>query len=836
MNICDDRLARAGTASARTAPLLVGPILTALVLTALGAASCGNSSLGDRDSEPGAGSPANISLTGEQDPRVDLPGRVSVFFQVENGDGSPAAGLTGADFDIFEGGVLVSQSESFQQIRSDPQTFRSYLHLLIDRSNSVQSAGAQQVEDSARQFIELLMPENVPSQNFIKVSWFDGSSTLNPIPGHDIGFSNDREALLDAIDDLNAEPPLNASTNLYGAVDQGLDDLEAINTQAFSEVPNRSLTLVTFTDGTHQAGGSLTVGDLVGRLQAGAMDPVDPPAAPTVTPFSAFTIGVGQEIDPLVLGALGPNGSVAASDFNVLQAAFLDVGQQVQDLANSFYSLAYCSPKTGGPWVLEVSVRGQPSTAGNISFEFSADGFGAGCAFLDVQAHPQMEAPLESIEIADAVEVEDGVVAVGWRSSACSEPGCGQPSRAFVARYRASDETAQPGSAEDGRLDRSFGDDGILFLEELGQGFQVSGATSIEVVESTGELIVGGWARASAQTGFSQAALWRVTADGSGAVRTLLPAGNADSAITSLERTGTGELLAGGHRGLPGARTFALWRLFPDLTLDAGFGADGLVLDPPMPTPGNGGATDLVVGGGNRVYAVGEVNQRIRVLALDQITGARVSSFGGDGAVDAVSVFGGADHACSPGGATLDGSGRLVISGTYSDVGPGGPRTQPAVWRILDSGAADTTFSGSAFSPSAGTGVATLRTGSTNDRDRDFGRSTRLDDVTIGPDGTILVVGERENLELHNDVALLAFDDNGVPEGDYNFVGFVIHDGATDDNSYDRGTVVRVLDSGAIWALGASRPGGPAATSTRGEIPTVWVDRDPTRAFAPIGD
>lgn len=808
------------------------------LLLSLGLTSCGNSSLGSDDDDPGAGAPANIALTGDQDPRVDLPGRVSVFFQVENANGTPAAGLTGADFDIFEGGVLVSQSESFQQIRSDPQTFRSYLHLLIDRSNSVQSAGAAEVEDSARQFIELLMPENEPSQNYVKVSWFDGSSTLHPIPNYDIGFSNDRALLLASIDNLNAEPPLNPSTNLYGAVSRGLDDLDEINIDAVeSNIPNRALTLVTFTDGTHQAGGALTIGDLVGRLQAGAPDPPDPQGGdPTATPYSAFTIGVGQEIDPLVLGALGPNGSVAASDFNVLQEAFLDVGQRVQDLANSFYSLAYCSPKTDGIWQLEISVRGQASSAGNIEFEFDAAGFGAGCAFLDVRAQEALEVAGQSFVIADAVEVDGGVVAVGWRSAACTEPGCGQPARAFVARFRASEASVPIAAAEDGRLDPSFGDNGVLFLEDLGQGFAVSGASAIEVVESTGELIVGGWARPTAQTGFSEATLWRVAGDGSSVVRTTLPASGADEAITDLERTATGELLAGGHRGLPGARTFALWRLFPNLTLDMGFGVDGRVLDPPMPTPSNGGVTDLVVGGGNRVYAVGEAGQRIRVLALDQVSGGRVASFGGDGSVTAVSVFGGADHACEPGGAALDGSGRLVIGGTYGDVGPAGARTQPAAWRILDSGAPDLTFRGSASSAAANTGVATLRIGSTNDPERDFGRSARIDDVTIGPDGTVLLVGERDNREMHTDLVLLAFDDNGVPEGDYNFVGFVVHDGATDDNSREGGTVVRALDSGAIWAIGASMPGATAMMPTRGDIPTVWVDRDPARAFAPIGD
>ena len=76
------------------------------------------------------------------------------------------------------------------------QVFRSYLHLILDRSNSVQSAGAAEVQEGARQFIEAVTAE---PENFVKISWFDGSPMIHEISGFDFGFSNDRELLLAAM-------------------------------------------------------------------------------------------------------------------------------------------------------------------------------------------------------------------------------------------------------------------------------------------------------------------------------------------------------------------------------------------------------------------------------------------------------------------------------------------------------------------------------------------------------------------------------------------------------------------------------------------------------------
>ncbi len=780
-------------------------------------------------------SPAKINALSAE-PRVDLPGRVSVFLSVEEADGTPASGLTGEDFNIYENGTLVSQSESFQQIRAQPQLYRSYLHLVLDRSNSVQTTGETALKSGARAFIELLAKDD--ETTFIKVSWFDGSPDLFPIPGHDIGFTDSRSDLLAAIDDLDVEPPTNGSTNLYGAVVSGIAALNDIDQEAdLAGVDNRSLSLVTFTDGTHQSGDTVTLDDARAAIAG---------TSTAQNQYNAFTIGVGQEIDPVVLGLLGPNGSVAEQNFGALSSAFENIGMQVFDLANSFYSLTYCSPKTSGDNTLTISVLDLPNPASDVDFTFNADGFGAGCAFFDVRLSEEVGDGEARVFVADSVEAADGsVYAVGWRTAGCVEPGCGTDATAFVAKFRASSaDTPIEDAAGDGRLDLSFGTAGVLALEDA--QFEVSGATSI--VRSSlvaGGFAVGGWVRANSASGFSQAALWEIDGNGTSYTQVELPnapgLSAADQAVTDLIALPSGDYAASGFHGM-GQRTFLIWRTFPNFDLDSGFGSSGVVVGPAASLSSRGAKT-IALGAGGRLYAAGEVGTAIRVLAVNGTTGALVTDFDGDGVLDLTGTVDGLSYPATLGGVAIDGQGKLVLAGSIVGAPPqvGTGTAQPALWRLNANGALDVSFSGSQSSPTAGTGLVTLRSSVTDQVNDDFGRSTVLNSVALGPDGTILATGQRANRHLHTDLVTFAFTSSGVSSGDYNFVGFAIHDGAVSDKSFETGSVIMALSTGAIWALGTGYPTAATATSDAGarsgvDVPVVWVDRDPQRVFPPLGE
>ncbi|MEM6572426.1 MAG: hypothetical protein AAF957_28680, partial [Planctomycetota bacterium] len=483
---------------------------------------------------------------------------------------------------------------------------------------------------------------------------------------------------------------------------------------------------------------------------------------------------------------------------------------------------------------LRVSVQETPSNAADARFTFDAQFFGGGCAFLDVQNLPELGGGLARSFISDAVELSDGRVAVvGWRTSDCVEPGCGTRSTAYVAVLRTSPAGTAPGDVEDGFLDASFGVEGVVELEAL--PFEVSGASAI-VEAPGGGLVVGGWGRPSALSGFSEALAWSVSADGATVARSdVSGAALVDQAILDLTALPTGGYLAAGFLGST-SRTFAVWKLRDDLALDVGYGTDGSVFVPPTPVLGNEGATDLVVTG-NRAYVMGRVGGAIRIVALDGL-GNPDPGFGTDGVVDARRTFGVATYEASVGGAVVDDLDRLVIGGTLRGAWGGTVlRDQPAVWCINDSGDADTSFSGSPSSPTYSTGVVTLREGSTSNPDIDFGRDTRIEAIALGPDGTIVATGRRSNAEMHTDLAQFAFDPgSGRLSSAYNFLGFLIDDGATADDSFEGGSEVLVLESGAIWTLGVSSPDDPAVPGGVDDVPTIWVDRDPARVFAPLGE
>lgn len=288
----------------------------------------------------------------------EKPSNVAVYFKVEDSKGEPVGGMTADQFEIYEDGELVSVLESQQTILNPEVAASHYTLLLIDMSGSVvDSDDADKVVDAA-----LLFTSQVETNNKVAIYAFDGEEKIHKITG----FTGNEAGAEARAGSLRGFTPKDKSTNLNGAVVQGLEALDEGLEKA--ENPLRIGTLVVFTDGTDRAS----------RVTKEAMlEAVDE------TPYDIFAIGLGAEISEKDLQEVGKDGTSLATDSNEVEQAFAEIGERVESLTRSYYLLSYCSPARAEAHTVSIqathAVDGKNSQSGSLETDFDASGFKPGC-------------------------------------------------------------------------------------------------------------------------------------------------------------------------------------------------------------------------------------------------------------------------------------------------------------------------------------------------------------------------------------------------------------------------------------------------------------------------
>lgn len=299
-----------------------------------------------------------------EDQQVDLPANLSVFFKLDTRDGQPVTGLGTGDFMVYEDGDLISQYESQQTVVPMPGQFRSNTLLLLDLSGSiVASENLAALKTAAREFVFAVMDNGqgpAKSGMFMSVWWFDGARDIHPLVKD---FSSDSSLLLDRIDDIDADISQDPSTNLYGAVIDGVDMVEA-KVGTINDIVSVG-SVVIFTDGADQAGWQSKEEALT------AVENVKPGV-------SIYAIGLRGEIDESVLTAIGKDGAPFAEDVEQLTPRFEEIAHQIREDANSHYKLEYCSPKRKGSHDLMLKVN-LDGLRGTLVTCFCAENFQGGC-------------------------------------------------------------------------------------------------------------------------------------------------------------------------------------------------------------------------------------------------------------------------------------------------------------------------------------------------------------------------------------------------------------------------------------------------------------------------
>lgn len=297
---------------------------------------------------------------------TELPAKVRLFFKANLGEENNLAQLTQADFQIFENNSLISALESQAKIQNESGEYLFSTILLLDLSGSVlNGTELPRVKTAATGFIESVMPASGATgfgSKEMAVYWFDGEAEIHLLTT----FNTNRDQIIAAINSIDSNISNDNSTNLNGAVMQGISALQnRISETSLDPNVSTAGSIVIFTDGTDQAGRETTENAInaVNRL---------------TNQFSVFTIGLGDEIDENILRRFGRTGFELAFNSFDLNSAFLDVAQEIERESESFYVLEYCSPKRSGDHTIQLRANYEELT-GSFSTRFSANGFSGGC-------------------------------------------------------------------------------------------------------------------------------------------------------------------------------------------------------------------------------------------------------------------------------------------------------------------------------------------------------------------------------------------------------------------------------------------------------------------------
>jgi hypothetical protein len=219
-----------------------------------------------------------------------------------------------------------------------------------------ESGQVESLVDAAKNFAD-----KVGKQQKGGVYAFDGSEKLYSVTP----FTESQGSVQGGLDGLKTFKAKDPSTNLHGAVVEGLRELKKSLDK--DKRPLKFGTLVVFSDGSDQAA----------RVTPEAMQ--EEMDKEEYKYYEFYAIGVGAEIEQSDLGDIGRNGTVMAANQATVKEAFDKVAARVDAHMKRFYLLSYCTPSRKGQHIVEIKAHkkdGDNESSGSLEYEFKADGFG----------------------------------------------------------------------------------------------------------------------------------------------------------------------------------------------------------------------------------------------------------------------------------------------------------------------------------------------------------------------------------------------------------------------------------------------------------------------------
>jgi uncharacterized protein YegL len=295
--------------------------------------------------------------------KTELPSKVTISFKADLREGQPLIGIKGENLKVYEDKELISSFESTPDIITKPSNFAFSTILLLDLSGSILGNNSlPSLKQASKSFVNSLFQNSSNGSYEMAIYWFDGEANIHQLKN----FTSDKTSLIQAIESITENISRDNSTNLNGAIVQGINLMK--NRIVSIKTPQRSTaagSLVVFTDGTDQAS----------RVpESTALQEVKS----ATDELSIFTIGLGGEINKSTLLKLGREGAEFADGTSNLTSTFDKLSKRVLDESNSYYVFQYCSPKRNGLHELKLEILIN-NKQGSVTKQFSANGFTGGC-------------------------------------------------------------------------------------------------------------------------------------------------------------------------------------------------------------------------------------------------------------------------------------------------------------------------------------------------------------------------------------------------------------------------------------------------------------------------
>ncbi|AXG72162.1 von Willebrand factor type A domain protein [Kordia sp. SMS9] len=315
---------------------------------------CSCSSNDDNDTPPG------YSIEIKNIETLVDESKIKVSFKLTDANNVGIANQTDSDFNLYERAVnageteqLIDPAEAPRLIVPNPQNYRYATMIVMDVSGSVIDE-IDNIKSAATLYVSNLFSEINSGALEVAIYYFDGREQLQEL----IDFSSSSQDIITAISGMSQALQEDRSTNLYGAVVQSCNRMQAkkIEIQNDANTNIWSSSIVFFSDGKNQ--------DFFSNRS-------DMNASINATTFNTgfYVIGAGSDIDTSVISDIGRNGQFLIDNYSQLNTGLNNVLDAIKGEANSNYELEICTAKSGTEVVFRLASVGTPTNGGTGTYD-----------------------------------------------------------------------------------------------------------------------------------------------------------------------------------------------------------------------------------------------------------------------------------------------------------------------------------------------------------------------------------------------------------------------------------------------------------------------------------